>query len=297
MRDLGRVLLTGADGFIGRALRVRLRASGVDVVATDVRAGDGVAACDVTDPAAVLDAVERARAATILHCGAVSGPMVMADEPLAVWRINAEGTANVLEAARRCAVPRVVFASSTEVYGSRSAPADEETPPDPGSVYAASKVAAEAACRGFRRQHGVDVVIVRLAWIYGPGRTTPTTLERLLRDALAGRTTAIDGHPDEPTHYLHVDDAVDALLAAATAARPPHDLYNASAGAARPLREVVDTVARLVPGAAATYRAAAPAAAPAAIAAGRMAADLGVVPRVDLAEGLSRTLEHLRQGG
>ena len=159
-RDLGRVLVTGAQGFVGAALTRRLRAAGQDVTGTDLRSASEP--CDLTDYAQV-DAVIRGGYQTIFHCGAVSGPMVLADQPLAIWRINALGTAHVLEAARVHGTARVVVCSTSEVYGTGLRWVDEVSPPDPPSVYGASKLAAEVATLAYVREHGLDAVTVRLS--------------------------------------------------------------------------------------------------------------------------------------
>lgn len=242
MRDLGRVLVTGGQGFLGAALVTRLRATGHEVTATDV--GDDGVTCDVTDFAQV-EAVVRGGFETIFHCGAVSGPMVLADQPLAIWRINALGTAHLLEAARRHGAARVVVCSTSEVYGPFTGPVDERTLPHPTSVYAASKLAAEAATLGYVREHDLDAVALRLSWIYGPGRRTPTTLEKALRAVIAGREARFDAGPGDITHYLYIDDAVTGLLCAGRVAVLPERIYNITAGPGTPIRIIADILTRL----------------------------------------------------
>lgn len=98
-RDVGRVLVTGAAGFLGAVLVRRLRGQGRQVTASDL--GLAECPCDLTDFAQVQGVGDSGGFQIIFHCGAVSGPMVLADQPLAIWQINALGTAHVLEAARR----------------------------------------------------------------------------------------------------------------------------------------------------------------------------------------------------
>jgi len=246
VRDLGRVLVTGARGFLGAAAVSGLRAQGVEVVASDIfesGADDArITHCDVADFEQVEMAIREGDFGTILHCGAVSGPMVMPDRPLEIWRINAGGTVNLLEAVRRCGVGKVIICSTSEVYGTCSGHVDETTLPRPASVYAASKLAAEQAMLGFVDEHGVDAVALRLSWIYGPGRTTSTALEKALREGLQGRDAVIDAAPEAPTHYIHIDDALQGLLRAATSATPGERLFNITAGPAVPM----SMVARLI---------------------------------------------------
>lgn len=288
-RPLGRTLITGAAGFLGAALMRRL--AGEDVVGTDIA---GATVCDVTDFAQVERVASEGDFATILHCGAVSGPMVMADRPKAIWRINATGTMHVLEAARRHGRARVVICSTCEVYGDAAGTVDETALPRPVNVYAASKVAAEQAAMGYAAEHGVDAVALRLAWIYGPGRRTPTLLEDMLRAAAEDRAKEFDGHPEDPTHYLHIDDAVEGVLRAAHAAALPSPVYNIAAGAALPLGEVFARIRWLRPKARITLAPRRPPERhPAELDNRRAAAELGFRPTVELTEGLKRSLAAL----
>jgi nucleoside-diphosphate-sugar epimerase len=160
-RRLGRVLVTGANGFIGAVLVDRLRRDGEEVVATDLDRGGAALGdfqtCDITDPHQVERLFARGPFDTIFHGGAISGPMVMQDRPLEIWRINSLGTAHLLDAARRHPVGRFILCSSCSVYGAMDGGTiDEATPPDPAGVYGASKVAAEQAMAGFAREYGID---------------------------------------------------------------------------------------------------------------------------------------------
>ena len=297
-RDLGRVLVTGAAGFLGAALVQELRGCGADVVASDLTPETGgageVQSCDITDFDRVDALVRRQPIGTIIHCGAVSGPMVMADRPLDIWRINALGSAHVLEAARRAGVGRVVLCSTTEIYGSRGGLVDEETLPKPNTIYGASKVAAEQALLGYRFEHDIDAVAVRLSWIYGPGRKTPTLLERLLRDGIAGRPTALDGCPADVTHYLFVDDAVQGLLCAAMARRTHGWVYNVTAGEGSTLAQTVEIVRSVLPCATATFRGTVRAAGgPSGFDQTKAAAEITYAPRVSFESGVRRYIKTL----
>lgn len=291
-RNLGRVLLTGAGGFLGLELTRRLRADGVELVTSDLSGGD--IPCDLTDPESVMALGARGPFDTVLHCGAVSGPMVMAEKPLEIWRINASGTAHLLEAARRHGAGRVVICSTTEVYGRLTGPVDEETLPAPVSVYAASKLAAEQAMIGYVHQHGLDAVALRLSWIYGPGRTTPTMLERMLRAAIEGKPACFEAHSDDMTHYLYVEDAVGAILSAAQRTSLSHAVCNVSAGAGLRLGTIVDEILGLRPTAQISLTGTPQAQAmPSMIANELCASDLGYRPRISMKAGLSLYLDAL----
>jgi nucleoside-diphosphate-sugar epimerase len=298
-RDLGRVLVTGASGFLGAALVRHLNALGATVVAADVpaagTAAGGLEICDVTDAGAVAALVARSDVATLFHCGAVSGPMVMADQPAKIVAINTAGATNVLEAARLAGVGRVVFCSSIDVYGSRhSGMVGEDAALDPDTVYGASKAAAEQVLRAFRREHGLDAIALRLAWIYGPGRSTPTSLEAMLRDGLAGRRARIEAHPHETTHYVHVDDAVRSLLCAATVLCTDRAAFNATAGAGLPYAAVVAAARTVLPQLEVDFTGPAPK--PGALSGYdqlQAASEIGYAPAVGFAEGVARYVASL----
>lgn len=291
-RDPGRVLVTGARGFVGSALVRRLHGDRVEVVTSDLAGAD--IACDLTDSRQTEAMIATARFGTVFHCGAVSGPMVLADRPLAIWQINATGTANLLEAARRHAVGRIVICSTTEVYGNPCGPVDETALPQPASVYAASKLAAEQVMLGYVREHSLDAVALRLSWIYGAGRKTPTMLEAMLRAAISGDQVTFAAHPDDITHYLPVDDAVDGLLCAARAAVLPQSIYNITTGHGLPLRDIVGCIAHLRPQARIGLSGApSRSGGPTVIDNRRAVSDLGYRPSVPPAVGLRRYLEAL----
>jgi len=301
-RRLGRVLVTGAAGFLGGALAERLRRDGEEIVISDLDRSEagptGLRACDLTDRYQVKALLEDQAIDTIIHAGAVSGPMVMADQPLEIWRINVMGTVHLLAAASHNRVGRVVLCSSVDVYGPNSSGMiDEDAALAPETVYGASKMAAEAALTGYVCEHGIDAVALRFSWIYGPGRRTPTTLERLIRVGLAGESVALENCTSERTHYLFIDDAVAGVLAAAKVpTRPPRRAYNISAGEALPLGHVVTILGEILPQLRVTFGRRDPdPAGPTGFDLSNARHDLGYCPQVPMAEGLCRYVEALKR--
>lgn len=218
----GAILITGAAGFLGASAARGLAAAGYEVIATDRDGVEGTLPLDVTDPEAVRKAIVRFRPAAVVHAAAVSGPMLMADAPREVWRINVDGTVNLVDALRTTQMARVILLSSTDVYGPVLGEVSEATAVAPDTVYAASKVAAEAALAGYARFYGLPGVALRLSWVVGMGRRTPTALSGWVKDAVAGRTIARPENPSGAAPYLHVDDAIDAVVAAL---RVPADTF------------------------------------------------------------------------
>jgi nucleoside-diphosphate-sugar epimerase len=212
-----KVLVTGGTGFIGAHLVEVLVAAGDEVVVLDnLHRGDR----------ARLDAIGRAarggalrliegdvrdrdtvRAATagverVYHVAAQSNVLGAVSDLHYSFTSNVVGTYNVLVAAREAAVGRLVFSSSREVYGEvDQVPVAEDRPLNPKNAYGASKVAGEVYCRVFQDTYGLDVSVLRLANVYGPGdrdRVIPIWLDRARRGEdleLYGGTQVLDFVP------------------------------------------------------------------------------------------------------
>jgi nucleoside-diphosphate-sugar epimerase len=221
--------------------------------------------------------------------------MVMADRPLDIWNINATGTVNLLEAARLTRAGRIVVCSTVEIYGeAATGMAAESLRPQPDGVYGASKVAAEQAALAYHREHGLDTVLPRFAWIYGPGRKTPTTLATLLVNSRNGALTRVEGHPTDMTHYIYIDDALDGLLRAATVAELKEEsIFNIGAGPGMPFAEVLDHVRAVATGVRIDFHHQAPVSGPTGFSAERAEAVLGFRATTAFQDGLRRTLASL----
>ncbi|MGY1594170.1 NAD-dependent epimerase/dehydratase family protein [Geodermatophilus sp. SYSU D00708] len=176
----GPVLVTGAAGRIGTVLRGGLPERGwavrsLDVVPiADTRPGEEQVVADVTDLAAVVDAVDGASA--VVHLAGISGESTWP----AISHANIEGTYCVLEAARRAGVPRVVLASSNHATGFTERPAsgllrEEDAPPRPDTYYGVAKVAMEALGSLYVDRYGLDVICLRI----GSAFPEPTTVRQL----------------------------------------------------------------------------------------------------------------------
>lgn len=220
-----RVLVTGGAGFIGSHLVAALAAQRHEVTVLDnLRRGSATQLAARVDLGAV-DVVEGdiremstlMRVANgcnlIFHLAAQSNVMGSIDDPDYSFTTNAWGTFNVLRCAVETGVPRVVFTSSREVYGEpHYVPVDEEHPFNAKNPYGASKVAGEAYCRTFAHCHGLDVGIVRLANVYGPG-DVDRVIPLWLADAAAGRDLRVFGG-SQILDFVWIDTVVQALMIA-----------------------------------------------------------------------------------
>lgn len=236
-----RILVTGATGFLGVALRNAASAARVDVVATDRRAAEGVAAVDVCSPEQLdtvfMEAAEAGRVDAVVHLvaagfkdqGLVAGANTQT--ALAV-HVNVEGFVHVVEAAARHGAKRVVWASSTTIYGPAAdyaaVPIPEDAPLRPQSAYGVTKTACEHLGPLLAPRHGIDVVSARLPMVYGPGRWyggSQQALVDLVESLKTGRTANIEAWSGD-TDWIHVADAA-AVLMALTTVDEPRPAYHA----------------------------------------------------------------------
>ena len=257
----GRVLVTGGAGFIGSHLATALAERGarvrvLDNLATGRRdnlahlgAGIELVEGDVRD----VEACRRACAGVelVFHQAALgSVPRSMAD-PATTLAVNVGGTANVFAAARDAGVRRVVYASSSSVYGDSAAlPKREGEEGEPLSPYAASKAMDEDLARVFARCFGLEPVGLRYFNVYGP-RQDPAgpyaaVVPRFFAAALAGEPMVIHGDGTQSRDFTYVADAVEAnLRAAAAPAACAARAFNVAAGHRTTILDLARTIADL----------------------------------------------------
>jgi GDP-4-dehydro-6-deoxy-D-mannose reductase len=245
-----RALVTGASGFVGRHLVGALRRDGGDVVACG---GPQDSAeyhrIDLSDMQSLRSALDLARPDVVFHLAAQTFVPESLESPLEIYEINAIGSARLAQAVREYAsggsAPRIVFASSAEVYGAREPseyPLRESLAQQPSTPYGASKASAEAMLLAYARSFSLDVVIGRFFNTIGPGQS-----ERFVVASLAAQLAAIAaGGPRElrvgnlqaARDFIDVRDVVEAYLALARDGQRG-EIYNVCSGAAVSIRDVL----------------------------------------------------------
>ena len=201
-----RILLTGSEGLVGRALRATLEGLGADVAGLDVR-GTGGEAGDVRDARHVQQAVTGRHG--IVHLAAVSRVVWGERDPETCREVNVGGLRNVVAAARsQKRRPWIVFASSREVYGQPDRlPVAEDAPLRPVNVYGRTKVEGERLVRA-ARDDGLRTAVVRLSNVYGSTRDhADRVVTAFARNALTGEALRVEG-ADHSFDFTHIDDAV-----------------------------------------------------------------------------------------
>lgn len=245
------ILVTGAAGLIGNKVRQLLEERGDSVLAIDRVAGAGtfgpVIACGITDIHR-LHELARDGLRGVIHCGALSGPMLARDHPFSMVETNIVGTANVLEVARVHHAERFVYCSSTSACGPTGPGArSEDVVTRPSTVYGASKVAGEQLVTTYALQYGLSGVSLRLSWVYGPRRSTDCMIRTMITDAQAGRPTHIPFGRDLKRQYVYVDDSARALVAAFDKGILPQRIYTVTGGTCKTLGEIAEIVRQILP--------------------------------------------------
>ena len=252
----GAVVVTGSAGLIGFGVAARLAREGRAVIGTDriqPREDGGFPSTDaeLTD-VHKLHAICSGDVEAIVHCGAVSGPMLGRDNPRAVIETNIAGTANLLEIARQRDV-RLVFCSSTSAYGNTAVgldPVPEDAPLAGDDIYGATKASGDILTRAYVAQTGLDAIVLRFSWVYGPRRRTTCVVREMIKDAQVGRATTLPYGRGFTRQYVYIDDVVSAVIAALDASETGSQrAFNITGGERLEFGEIVDAVRASVPGA------------------------------------------------
>ncbi len=248
-----RYLITGGAGFIGANLAHALVARGETVrILDDFSTGRLQNLSDIEDQVEILrgdirDSATMARAVAgvevILHQAALNSNPRSIQEPLLTNDVNVGGTLTLLQAARAAKTRRVVYASSSSVYGEVAGlPKTEDMPTAPKAPYGVSKLAAEQYCRVFAQVYGIETVSLRYFNVFGP-RQHPDSeyaavIPRFLRRMLAGKRPVIFGDGEQSRDFTPVDNVVAANLLAAGSPKGLGEVLNVAGGQPSTLNQV-----------------------------------------------------------
>ena len=226
------VLVTGGVGFIGSHVCERLLTAGHTVCALydlndptikqntlrELQACDGSFAfmhADITQRAELDDVLGSMPFDQIIHLAARAGVRPSLEQPALYQRVNVEGTAHLLEAAREHGVQKITIASSSSVYGVNSSVPFSETDPIFSAIspYAASKLACEALGHVYHHVYGMDVCMLRFFTVYGPRQRPDLAIHKFANLMHAGQSITVFGDGSTSRDYTYVDDTVDGILA------------------------------------------------------------------------------------
>jgi len=257
-----RILVTGGAGFIGSHLVEALLESGYSVrVLDDLSSGKlsnlPIDRChltlvvgDVADAPTVERAMKDCNA--VVHLAAVASVQASIDDPVATHQSNFVGTLNICEAMRKAGVRRVVYASSAAIYGNNGEgmAITEDTPKNPLTPYAADKLASEHFLDFYRRQHGIEPVILRFFNIYGP-RQDPSSPYSGVISIFSERAQkklpiTVYGDGEQTRDFVYINDLVKVLVQAVAESEPMIEPVNVGFNRSTSVNELVATLSELL---------------------------------------------------
>ena len=209
-----RVLITGITGFVGKALSKRLKSQGANVfgISRSIKNDKKNLKVDILDYSAIDKFIKDSKIDICFHLASTSLVEEGQLHPYQTFKVNTEGTLNILESARNNNLNRIIVASTSHVYGKNKVPYFENYMPRPTRPYETSKACTDIIAQSYATSFNLPVLIPRFVNIYGPGdlnfqRLIPKTIKSILEDVppkMWGGEAIRD--------YLFIDDAIDAYL-------------------------------------------------------------------------------------
>lgn len=257
-----KILVTGGAGFIGSHTLDALRARGDETALLDdfndfydpaikraaaAATGARIFEADLRDRAAVRAALRAFAPDAIIHLAARAGVRPSIENPQLYIDVNLTGTLNLLDEAVALGVKRIVFSSSSSVYGNNlKIPFAEHDPLESIiSPYAVTKLAGENLCRIYAQLHGLSLTALRFFTVYGPRQRPDLAISKFVRHVSAGSPIELYGDGSTSRDYTYVDDIVAGVLAALDRLQPGFRVYNLGGEHPVTLADLVAAVERV----------------------------------------------------
>ena len=245
-----KVLVTGGSGFIGSHVVDKLRDKGIEV-----RVYDGVlptfrkdieyyqgSILDITALGFALSGIDA-----IFHLAAIADVKDVYNDPHYSESINVRGTINVLEAARKANVKRVIYGSTTWVYSdAKETRVDESTPLyAPSHFYTATKLSSEYYCQSYSKLYGMEITILRYGIPYGPRARDGAVIPIFVKKALGGESLTLQGDGSQFRKFVYVEDLAEGnVLALKPIAK--NKIYNLDGVEKITIKQIAETIKKIV---------------------------------------------------
>lgn len=246
------VLITGGAGFIGSSLYKAVKSSykavildnfndfysikqkmsnlGIDSV-PGAEPANAIIKGDIRDQALLAGIMKKHDVSIVVHCAAMPGVLPSFENPGLYYSVNTEGTLSVAESARKAGIRRMVFLSSSSVYGSNEKmPFSEDMEPKPISVYGDTKRNAEEILKTYNMHYNMGMTVLRLFTVYGPAQRPDLALHKFCLNHRAGRETSVYGSLDTKRDYTYIDDAVSGIISAMRFTKTDYEIFNIASG-------------------------------------------------------------------
>jgi UDP-glucose 4-epimerase len=254
-------LITGGAGFIGSHLADKLLNMGNDVIVYDnldeyysdkekniehnlSRKNFHFINGDILDYETLIKSMKGIN--IVFHLAAQPGVRFSMTNPDKTLKVNVLGTLNVLRASKETGVRRLVFASSSSVYGQiKYMPVDEKHPTKPTSIYGISKLTSENLCQLFNDQLGLKVVVLRYHTVYGPRQRPDMAIHKWVKQIFHNERITIYGDGNQTRDFTYIDDVVDATIKAAYVENIDGEIFNIGGGSNKSVNQVVRLLTKL----------------------------------------------------
>jgi nucleoside-diphosphate-sugar epimerase len=262
-----KILVTGGLGLIGHNVVQRLEAQGHDVVITDTRtnygiipqaevdylmterlkkiSGNNIYHIDITDADNVDWLVNKHQTEVIIHMASFPRQKVVNANPAWGSRVMSEGLINICESAKKHCVGRIVYISSSMVYGDFDDQVKEDYNCHPIGQYGILKLTGEDIVKDYHRRGAFDYAIIRPSAVYGPLDVEDRVVAKFMLTAMRGGVLRVNG-AGETLDFTYVDDAADGIVAAATLEHARNDTYNITKSHSVSLLEAAEMIVKIV---------------------------------------------------
>jgi nucleoside-diphosphate-sugar epimerase len=260
-------LITGGLGLIGHNVTVKLEAKEHEVVITDTQtnygivpqdeldylmaerrkkiATDRIYRIDITDRDGIDWLVREHKPNVVIHMASFPRQKVVNANPAHGAEVMMEGLINVLESAKQHQVERVVYISSSMVYGDFEDQVTEDSECSPIGQYGIMKLAGEQLVKDYHRRGAFDYVIIRPSAVYGPLDVEDRVVAKFMLAAMRDETLKVNG-AEETLDFTYVDDAADGIVSAATRIMSANRIYNITKSHSVTLLEAAEMIVRIV---------------------------------------------------
>ena len=244
-----KVLVTGGSGFIGSHIVDKLRDQDIEVRVYDLSHSPNLLRRNDVEhkSGSILDLQQLSGAMTdvyaVFHLAAVADVSEVFKEPHYAEQINVRGTINVLEAARRTRVEKIIYGGTTWVYSEADEPeVDEDTPLHPPShLYTATKIAGEYYCKSYSELYDLSTTVVRYGIPYGPRARDAAVIPIFVKKALAGEPLTIAGDGSQYRNFVYVEDLAEGNVKALKS-KQLHRTYNLDGSERVTILDIAETI-------------------------------------------------------
>lgn len=226
-----KVLVTGGAGFIGAAVAKKLLSRGFEVRTFDLVKPDKIVGefmlGTIMYPEEIYQALQGCD--YVVHLAAMLGVDRTEKDKLGCLNVNIEGSKNIFDACAKTKIKKVIFSSSSEVYGeprSNSGHISETDPVSPKSVYGVSKLAGEEYLKAYAKRYGFKYSIVRFFNVYGPGQIAQFVMPRFIKFAQMGIPPQIYGNGNQIRSFCHAEDAAEGVFQVLASEKADGETFN-----------------------------------------------------------------------